>query len=79
MKLYSSDGSLLMEIKTIKPHADGLIIEGKIMGAMPMKALLKAEELQAGRKFLTWQLIRRVLGMLLARSSKDGQSGKGGQ
>ena len=64
MKLYSPDKSVLMEVTAIKPHPDGLVIEGKIMGAMPMKAILRPEEMKEARKLAGWPVLKRAIGML---------------
>jgi hypothetical protein len=67
MKFYTADKTVLMEITAIRPHREGLSIEGKIMGTMPMKAVLRPEELRAGFRFASWALIKTVVGMLLQR------------
>ena len=46
---------------------EGLLIEGKIMGAMPMKAVLRPAELRAALKFASLKNIFAILGMLLRR------------
>lgn len=65
MKFYTPDKSLLIEVRSVKPHADGLIIEGEIMGAMPMKAMLQKNELRAAFKLLSWAVVRRAFTMLI--------------
>lgn len=52
MKLYASDNSDLMEISKIYPDKGNLIVEGTIMGAMPIRALVKPGE------------VRRALGLM---------------
>jgi hypothetical protein len=64
LKLYGPDKSLLMDVSAVKEHPEGLLIEGKIMGAMPMKAVLRSEELRSGFKLLTWGIAGRVIVML---------------
>jgi hypothetical protein len=64
LKLYGPDKSLLIDVSAVKVHREGLIIEGKIMGAMPMKAVLRPEELRSGFKLLTWGIARRAIAML---------------
>jgi hypothetical protein len=64
MKFYTPDKSLLIEVRSVKPHAEGLIIEGEIMGTMPMKALLRQNELCAAFKLLSWAVVYRAFGML---------------
>lgn len=70
MKLFSPDGALLIEVRAVKPYADGIMIEGMIMGAMPMQALLKPGEMRAGRKLLTWKVMRGLSRMLFSRSKR---------
>ncbi len=74
MKLFTPEKTVLMDITAITPHPDGLLIEGKIMGTMPMKAVLRSNELQAGRRFLSWALVRRVIGMVFARQVAGSQT-----
>lgn len=67
MKFYTPDKTVLMDITSVKPHPDGLLIEGKIMGAMPMKAILRPEEMRSGFRLVDRTLVFKVLGMLLRR------------
>ena len=46
MKLYASDNSDLMEISKIYREGSNLIVEGSIMGAMPIRAVLKPAEVR---------------------------------
>ena len=48
MKFYTPERTDLIEVTAVKAHPDGLLIEGKIMGAMPMKAVLRPAELRRG-------------------------------
>ena len=52
MKLYTTDNSDLMEVAKIYPENGNLMVEGTIMGAMPVKAVLKPAE------------VRRALGLM---------------
>lgn len=70
MKFYTPDKSLLIEVQAVKEHPEGIMIEGKIMGAMPMKAILRPEEARAALKLMSWRMIRRVLAMLLRGKPK---------
>jgi hypothetical protein len=65
MKLYTPDGAVLMEIEAIEPGRDSVLIRGRIMGTMPMKAQLRAAELRRGVRFLNWKLARFALRALL--------------
>jgi len=46
MKLYASDNSDLMEISKIYPLDGNLVVEGTIMGAMPIRAIVKPVEVR---------------------------------
>ena len=46
MKLYASDNSELMDIYKIYPEDGNLIVEGTIMGAMPIRAKVKPAEVR---------------------------------
>lgn len=67
MKLYTPDNSLLIDVESVTAHQDGLLIEGTIMGALPMKAILRADDLRAGQKLLSWGVIRKGIKMLFQR------------
>ena len=75
MKLYTPEKTVLMDITAIKPHPDGLQIEGKIMGAMPMKAILRPEEMRGAFKLVNVSLCMKALGMLLRGRPKAKTSG----
>lgn len=44
MKITQPDGSVLMEVADAQIQDGGILITGKIMGAMPMKAIVKPSE-----------------------------------
>jgi hypothetical protein len=65
MKLFTPDNAELIEITSVSPHEDGIQIEGTIMGAMPMKAVLRPAELRTGMRFLTPGIAWKLFNMLL--------------
>ena len=67
MKFYTSDNTELIMITAVAPHPDGLEIEGTIMGAMPMKAVLRPADLRRGFRFLSFRVICALIGMLFRR------------
>ena len=69
MRFFTPEGSELIEIMTVTPERDRVLIQGKIMGAMPMKVVLKPEQLRQGFKFLTPGLVFTLVTMLFRRSS----------
>lgn len=70
MKLFTPEKTPLLDVASVEPHPDGILIQGKIMGTMPMKAILRPEELRAGLRFLGPRLILTVIAMLFRRVSK---------
>lgn len=67
MKMQTPDGSELIEVVEVQPHEGGLLVSGQIMGAMPMKAVLKPSQLRAGLRFVSFRLVFRLLAMLFRK------------
>ena len=67
MKLYTPDNTELIEVTSVTAHEDGVQVEGTIMGAMPMKAVLRPEDLRSGFRFVTPSLAWAVFTMLFRR------------
>lgn len=65
MKIFTQDGTELITITSVEPADNAIIIAGTIMGAMPMKGVLRAGELRSGRRFLSFRLIATALRMLV--------------
>jgi hypothetical protein len=67
MKLYTPEKTELIDVTVVRPQGTGLLIEGKIMGAMPMKAMLRPSELRAGFRLLSFRTLLTLLAMLFRR------------
>ena len=67
MKMYTPDGTELIEVTAVIPHEGGVLLEGTIMGTMPMKAVLGPAELRRGLRFATPRLVWTLLAMLFRR------------
>lgn len=67
MKLFTPDGSELIEVTAVSPAEDGVVVEGTIMGAMPMKAVLRPQDLRSGLRFLTPRLAWTLCLMLFRK------------
>ncbi|WP_157757168.1 hypothetical protein [Pannonibacter phragmitetus] len=65
--MQGPDGSELIEVLDVQPHENGLLLSGQIMGAMPMKAVLRPGQLRAGLKFVSVRLVFRLIAMLFRR------------
>jgi len=44
MKIYNTDGSILMEVKAIERNGSNIEFRGTVMGAMPVKGRLTPAE-----------------------------------
>jgi hypothetical protein len=69
MKLYMTDNSDLMEVSSIYPDNGNLIVVGTIMGAMPVKAVVKPAELRRALGLMSFKTKMAAFFMLF-RSSR---------
>ncbi|SDB50847.1 hypothetical protein SAMN03159382_00554 [Pseudomonas sp. NFACC23-1] len=67
MKLYSPDGSELMQIQSLERDGDLLLLKGTAFGAMPIVAQLRPEEMRGGLRLLNFRLATFLISMLLPR------------
>ena len=67
MKLYTPDKIELIEVTAVESSPEGVVIDGRIMGTMPMKAVLTPAELRRALRFLTPGIVVKLLRMLVAR------------
>ncbi len=67
MKLYTSERTELMEVKSLEPAAEGLVIHGHIMGTMPLSALLTPAELRRAFWLVRPRAVWKLLWMLFQR------------
>jgi hypothetical protein len=67
MRLYTPENTELLEVTSIRSSPEGLVIDGQIMGAMPMKAVLTPRELRRSFKLLSFRTCLSLLGMLFRR------------
>jgi hypothetical protein len=70
VKFYTSEKTVLMDVRAVKVHPDGLLIEGKIMGTMPLKAILTPRELRGAFRLIKFPIVLRTMGMLLRQWKK---------
>ncbi len=67
MKVFTPEGTELMTIETVEATEAGIVIGGTIMGAMPMRGVIRPAELKSGRRFLSFALIKRAVAMFFGR------------
>ena len=68
MRLLTTDNDSLMDVKALSRDGNNLVIEGRIMGAMPVRAVLTPEQARAALRLLPGNIF--FLLTLLFRSSK---------
>lgn len=52
MKIFTPDKNELMEVSAIYRDKGNLVISGKIMGSLPMKAVIRPQDARNGLKLL---------------------------
>ena len=52
MKVFNTDGSTLLEVKTIERAGNNIEFRGTVMGSMPMKGRLTPQEARNALKML---------------------------
>ena len=67
MKIYSQDGSELMEISALGRDGNNLVIKGKVFGSMPMSARLKPADARSGMRLLRPSMLPFLLSFLFRR------------
>lgn len=68
MKLYTMDNSELMDISTITAEGRNLVVEGTIMGAVPVRAVVKPAEMRAAMKQMSMATKMKAAAMLFRGS-----------
>jgi hypothetical protein len=69
MKLYGSEGVLLMEVESISANGRNLHIKGRMMGQVPMQVVMGPGELRETLKMMSLRIVIQTLRMLFLRSS----------
>jgi hypothetical protein len=64
MKLFTPEKTELIDVTKISSSVDGVVIEGTIMGALPMRAVLTPAELRKAFGLLTVRTAFTLLAML---------------
>jgi hypothetical protein len=67
MKIYTPDKNELMDIGAIRREGSNLVVSGKIMGSMPMKAVIRPSDARQGLKLLDFNTIVFLLTFLFRK------------
>lgn len=68
MKLYGSEGVLLMEVEAIEAADKSIQVKGKMMGHVPMRVVVGPQELREVWKLLTLNVMWRALRLFLRKA-----------
>lgn len=68
MMVVSPDRSELMEISSLEQKDGNLIIKGKIMGAMPMTAVIRPDEARKGLSLINMRMAWFLLTFLFRKA-----------
>jgi len=64
MKIYSQDGSELMNIQSLSRDGSKLVVKGKVFESMPMTAKISPSDARKGLKLLNFRLVLFLLTFL---------------
>jgi hypothetical protein len=67
--IFGADKSRLMEVQKLWREGSNLVFKGKIMGAMPVTAVVKPSQARALVKLLNWRTRLFLLTLLFRRDS----------
>ena len=67
MKIYSQDGSELMDIKSLSRDGSKLVVKGKVFESMPMTARISPADARKGLKLLNLRLVLFLLTFLFRK------------
>lgn len=68
MKIYTPDNNELMCITAVQRDGNALLIKGKIMGTMPMKAHIRPEEIRRLARLVSLPTLLFLLTLPFRRS-----------
>ncbi len=69
MKLYGSQGLLLIEVESIAAQDPNIHIKGKMMGQVPMTVVLRPGDVREALTMLSPRVIWQAVKMLFLRNS----------
>ncbi|HEY7841332.1 MAG TPA: hypothetical protein VIC61_07150 [Gammaproteobacteria bacterium] len=67
MKIYSQDGSELLEVSELGIDGNQLVIKGRAFGSMPMSARLRPEEARKALALIDLRLFWFLLTLIFRR------------
>lgn len=70
MELFTKDKDSLMTVARLSREGSNLLIEGQIMGTLPVRAVLTPDQARAGLKLLNFRTFLFLLTLLFRSSRK---------
>lgn len=67
MELETTDGDTLMSVSKMRPDKSRLVIEGQIMDAIPVRAILTPQQARAALKLIDFKTFVFLLTILFRR------------
>jgi len=67
MQLLTMEHDSLMDVKSLAQEGNTLVIEGRIMGALPVRAVLTPHEARAALKLIDWKTFLFLLTILFRK------------
>lgn len=59
-----------MDVKALRKEGDNLVIEGRIMGALPIQAVLTPDQARAALKLLNVKMVLFLLTILFRKAQR---------
>jgi hypothetical protein len=70
MKLHGSEGLLLMEVESITAKGTTIHIKGKMMGQVPMTAVLQPGDVREALKLISLKVVWQAIRMFFMRDKQ---------
>lgn len=70
MELFTKDKDSLMTVEKLSADGNNLLIEGQIMGTLPVRAVLTPEQARAALKLLNVKTVFFLLTLLFRPASR---------
>jgi hypothetical protein len=70
MELFTKDKDSLMTVEKLSRDGSNLLIEGQIMGTLPVRAVLTPDQARAALKLLNFRMVFFLLTILFRSGSK---------
>ena len=69
VQLRTTDNESLMDVRALAQEGDNLVIEGRIMGALPIRVVLTPDQARAALKLLDFKTVLFLLTILFRRKA----------